>query len=121
MSSAIVVAWIALAAIHLMPALGLVSPAIRQVLYGIEPAGALATLLSHRAILFAALVLASLGAAAIPALRPGTAIAVTTSVIGYLVAYAANATPAGPLRKVALVDGIALAPLTVVWIDIARG
>jgi hypothetical protein len=113
-------AWIALAAIHLVPALGLVSSTLRQRIYGIDPGGDLAILLSHRAVIVAAIVTASLAAATFDTVRPATAYIVSASVIGFLFVYALGGMPAGPLRQVALVDCAALPLLVIVWLDLVR-
>ena len=114
------VAWLGLAVIHLLPALGLVSTTLRHRLYGIDPTGDMAILLAHRALIFAAVVLASLTAAAIDTVRPATALVVSTSVVGFLLVYALGGMPAGSLRQVALVDCAALPLLVIVWVEIAR-
>ena len=113
-------AWVALAAIHILPALGLVSSTLRQRLYGVEPGGDLAILLAHRAVIFATIVMASLLAIAVDTVRPGAAFFVSVSVVGFLFVYALGGMPAGPLRQVALVDCAALPLLVVVWIDLVR-
>lgn len=113
-------AWLALAAIHLLPAFGLISSAVRLRLYGVEPTGTMAILLSHRALIFAAIVLVSLTAAAVQAVRPGAAFAVSVSVVSFLIAYALGGLPAGALRQVALVDCAAVPLLILVWIDVVR-
>ena len=120
MTVAVRIAWTALAAIHLLPALGLVSTTLRNRLYGIDPTGDMAILLAHRALIFAAIVTASLAAAAFDAIRPATALAVSISVVGFLVVYAVGGMPTGALRQVALVDCAALPLLVVVWIDVVR-
>jgi hypothetical protein len=113
-------AWGALAAIHILPALGLVSSMLRQRLYGMDPQGDLAILLSHRAVIFVAIVMASLVAAAFDTVRPVTAFFVSVSVVGFLFVYALGGMPAGPLRQVALVDTAALPLLVIVWIGLVR-
>ena len=114
------IAWLALAAIHLLPALGLISSSIRYKLYGIEPTGNMAILLSHRALIFVAIVTASLAAATMNSVRPGAAVAVSVSVVGFLIAYSLGGLPSGALRQVALVDCLAVPLLVLVWIDIVR-
>jgi hypothetical protein len=113
-------AWAALAVIHLLPALGLVSSTLRLRLYGMDPGGDLAILLSHRAVIFVAIVMASLVAATFDTVRPATAYFVSVSVVGFLFVYALGGMPAGPLRQVALVDCVALPLLLIVWADIVR-
>ncbi len=113
-------AWLGLALIHILPAFGLASSILRQRLYGMDPVGDLGILLAHRALIFTALVAASLIATFVHAIRLPAAFAVTVSVIGFLVAYRLGGTPIGPLRQVALVDCVALPLLAIVWFDIAR-
>lgn len=114
------IAWVGLAMIHSLPAVGLVSPSVRQGLYGIEPPGSFAILLAHRAAIFVAIVVASLIAAVHGPSRAAVAIAVSISVVGFLIVYVAGGAPAGALRKVALADCVALPLLAIVWIDILR-
>ncbi|OYY90804.1 MAG: hypothetical protein B7Y45_06355 [Sphingomonas sp. 28-66-16] len=120
MKTIVRVAWLALAIIHLLPALGLISTSMRHRLYGVEPVGSFAILLSHRAFVFAAIVLASLFAVVNVQVRPAAAIAVSVSVVGFLIVYVAGGAPVGALRQVALVDCIAVPLLILVWIDVVR-
>ena len=113
-------AWMALAAIHLLPALSLGSDALRQRLYGMRPQGDLAVLLAHRSLIFAALVVASLTAAFVTRARFATAIPVTISVMGFLLAYSSQGAPAGPLRQIAWIDLAATPLLALVWWDAWR-
>lgn len=107
-------AWLALAAVHLPPTLPLVRPALLERLYGVQPSGDLALLLTHRAGLFAVLVVLSILAALDPGARRAASVSLALSVLGFLALYAAAGFPAGPLRRVALVDAAALAPLA--WV-----
>lgn len=113
-------AWIVLAAIHLLPALGLVSASVRQQLYGPVPTGDLSLLLAHRGLIFAALLVSALVAAIFTPARLATAFAVTVSVTGFLVLYAVEGCSGGPLRRIAIVDAAALPALLIIWLDLLR-
>lgn len=109
-------AWLALAVVHLPPALPLLAPAALERLYGVEPRGELGLLLTHRAALFAALVVLAIFAALDEGVRRAASLCVVLSVLGFLMLYAAAGLPGGALRRIALVDGVALAPLAwVTW------
>jgi hypothetical protein len=110
-------AWAALALVHVMPALATVSSSLRKRLYGLETDGALAVILTHRGVLFAAVFAACLYAALNPEARQLASIVVAISVIGFLIAYAAGGAPKGSLRSVALIDALALIPLAAVIAD----
>lgn len=108
-------AWAALALIHLAPASVLVYPAGLRALYGIEPGDDLGVLMRHRGALFSALVVLCVWAVFDPPCRPAASVAVTVSVVGFLVLYGQAGFPSGPLRRIALVDGVGLVPLGFVW------
>ena len=112
--------WLVLAAIHVLPAAGLVSASLRHRLYGVDPSGDIAILLAHRALLFGAIVVVSLVAAILEPWRPTAVLIVSVSVISFLIVYMLGGSPAGPLRQIALVDGAALLLLAIVWTDVAR-
>ncbi len=105
------VCWLLLAAVHLLPALVGFSPGLGAKLYGLTATGDLAVVLTHRGLLFLAVLLACLGAAVDPASRRLASVVVTVSVVGFLVTWARGATRGGPLKRVALVDLLALPPL----------
>ena len=63
------VAWALLALVHAVPAAALVAPGALRRLYGIEPGGELAVLLTHRGALFLALTVLGAFAAVDPAVR----------------------------------------------------
>jgi hypothetical protein len=113
----IVLAWAALALVHLMPALATFSPALRRRLYGIESDGALKVMLTHRGVLFAAVLVACVYAAMAPEARQLASLVVAISLIGFLIVYSASGAPKGPLRNVALVDAVAIIPLAIVCAD----
>lgn len=113
----IALAWAALALVHLMPPLATFSPALRRRLYGMESDGALKVMLTHRGVLFAAVLVACVYAAMIPEARQLASLVVAISLVGFLIVYAGASAPKGPLRSVALVDTVALIPLALVCAD----
>jgi hypothetical protein len=110
------IAWGVLALVHAAPAAALVVPGALRRLYGLELGGDLRVLLVHRGALFFALVVLCVFALFDPAARRAAGVAVALSVVGYLGVYAQAGFPAGPLRRVALVDTFAVAPLLVVLV-----
>lgn len=106
--------WLALAAIHAAPAAVLLAPALGERLYGPMPGGIAALLLQHRAALFLAVLAVALLAAASPGARRAASLVVGISVAGFLGVYLGHGAPAGPLRRVAVVDALALLPLGLV-------
>ena len=114
-------AWALLALIHAPPAAVLFAPSALPALYGIASDGELAVLLRHRGALFLGLVVLCLWALVDPGTRRAAGGVVGVSVVSFLVLYARAGFPAGPLRKVALVDALGLAPLLVVVVDGWRG
>jgi hypothetical protein len=107
-------AWIALALIHLLPAVSAFRPSLIERLYGVSPSGDLSVILQHRGVLFVAIVVACIFGALEPSARRPLAIVVAISVVGFLISYARAGMPRGPLRRVALVDAIGLVPLAIV-------
>lgn len=107
-------AWALLALVHLSPAAAAVSPALINRLYGVAPAGNLGVILAHRGVLFLAIIAACVCAVFDPPARRALSLVVAVSVVGFLVLYARAGAPAGPLRRIAIVDAIALVPLLVV-------
>ncbi len=110
------IAWIALALIHATPALAVFAPQTVARLYGVAPDGDLGVLLVHRGALFLAIVVGCLWAAVDGSARRVTSVLVTISVVGFLIVYWRSGAPVGPLRKIALVDAVALAPLAFVLV-----
>lgn len=106
-------AWIVLALVHAPPALVALRPTMMARLYGLDPVGDASLLLVHRGVLFLAIVALALVAAFDAGARRAAVIAVGVSVIGYLVLYARQGMPPGPLRTVALADLFAVLPLAV--------
>lgn len=109
-------AWVLLAMIHASPAAVLFAPDLVRRLYGVEAQGNLGVLLIHRGALFLAILIACLFAVLDPAVRRALSVLVAVSVIGFLIVYARAGFPAGALRAIAIVDGVALVPLAfVLW------
>ncbi len=106
--------WLALAVIHVMPSLPAIRPAMIKSLYGIEPTGALGLLLSHRAALFAIVLIVCIWAIFAPEVRRVASVVAGVSMISFLVFYARSGYPVGGLRTVALVDLVGLIPL--LWV-----
>lgn len=113
----IVVPWLALALVHMPPALAAFLPALRQRMYGVDETPQLAVILAHRGILFLAVAAVSAYAAFDPEARRAAAIVAAISVVGFLLIYAAARLPKGPLRFVAIADCAALLPLAGVSAD----
>jgi hypothetical protein len=118
-----VLAFLALAVVHLLPIAPIFAPEALTRLYGVSPADtALLVLLRHRAVLLALVGLLCLWAAAAETVRPAALAAAALNLASFLAFMALYGNPAGPLRTVALVDLIALAPLAVAaWGTLARG
>jgi hypothetical protein len=111
----ITIGWVLLAAIHAAPAAVFFAPGLGARLYGPLPEGIVALLLlQHRAALFLAVLAVALLAAASPGARRAASLVVGISVVGFLWAYLAQGAPEGPLRRVAIIDALALLPLGLV-------
>lgn len=113
MSSTITaLAFVFLALLHLLPAAAAVRPRLLTSLYGAEPGSTAFALLQHRAALFAAVCLVCVWAAFDPATRPAASALCATSMVTFLVIYAARGRPAA-LRTIALADLAGLPALAV--------
>ena len=110
------ICWAAIVAIHLYPSLPLVRPALVRRLYGVDDRGALGLLLSHRAALFAIVVVVAGWAIADPGVRGVASVVAAISMASFLALYARFGRPAGPLRTIAIVDAVGLAPLA--WVTL---
>lgn len=108
------IAWLLLAAVHVSPAAVLFRPSLVQTLYGASPYGPAGLLLTHRGAIFLAIVVAALWAAFDPSVRRLASVLVGITVILFLLLYVRAGLPDGPLRKIATVDALALAPLLLV-------
>ena len=106
-------AWVLLALLHALPAIALVRPSLLTTLYGVESAAPAYTLLWHRSALFAVILLICCWAAFRPEVRQLAAVAVAISMIGFLLIYWAQGTPAD-LRTIAIADLIGLPALAFV-------
>lgn len=112
MERAVKLAWLVLGLLHVAPAATAVSPRLVQRLYGVAPSGDLELLVvMHRGVLFCAIVTSCVLGAFDPAARRALGVVVGTSMVGYLLLYWRAGMPTGPLRVVALVDLLGLAPL----------
>jgi hypothetical protein len=110
------IAWFLLAAVHVSPAAVLFRPGLVEQLYGTSPDGPASLLLTHRGATFLAILVAAIWAAFDPSVRRMAAVLVAITVVGFLLLYVRAGLPAGPLRKIAIVDALALAPLLfVLW------
>jgi hypothetical protein len=109
--------WLALALIHLMPALVLFVPSLTERLYGVPPTGDVGLLLVHRGALFLGVLLVALYAAFAPEARRAASIVVAVSMLSFLFLYVRAGFPAGSLRTIALADLAGLLPLALVMWD----
>ena len=115
------ISWALLAlAVHGAPALLFLRPQMTETLYGVSAKGDLGFLLVHRGALFLGIVALSLYALVERSARRPASIVLSISMIGFLVLYLQASAPAGPLRKVALVDLAGLVPLAIVLWDAWR-
>lgn len=108
------ICWVILALIHVSPAVIFIRPGLIQKLYGVAPVGDVGMLLAHRGALFFVIVVAAIFAIFDPGVRRLASVLVGISVVSFLYLYASSNFPAGPLRTIALMDGIAIIPLVLV-------
>ena len=113
-------AWGMLLLVHLSPTAVLFSPGMVQKLYRLEPSGITGLLLTHRGAQFLAVVVVCAFAAFDVEARRASSLVVAISVIGFLALYARTGLPDGPLRRIAMVDLAALAPLALVLLTAWR-
>ena len=106
--------WIALAIIHFSPAAVAFQPSLLKTLYGLEAKGPLGLLMSHRGVLFLAVLLVCVLAVFDPGARRAAALVTGVSVLGFLIAFAGAGFPSGPVRTIAIVDAFAVLPLGLV-------
>lgn len=114
MANVMTLSWGLLAVVHLAPALVFARPGLVERLYEVSPTGDVGVLLVHRGALFASLVMIATVAAFDPGARRAAALALATSVVGFLVVYLRAGSPEGALRTIAIVDAGALVPLAIV-------
>lgn len=108
--------WLLVALIHAMPSLPLVRPGMIERMYGVAGNDSLTLLLSHRAALFATVLVLAIWAIIQPEVRRAASVVAALSMLSFLLVYARHGMPAGALRTVALVDLLGLFPLAwVMW------
>lgn len=100
-------AWLLLAAIHLLPALAALRPSLLTTLYGMEPGTTAFLLVQHRALLFVAVLAACLWAVFDANVRRLAVVMTAISMIGFLLLYWLGGAPEA-LRLIAIVDLIGL-------------
>lgn len=104
------IAWLILAAVHLMPALAFFRPALLTQLYRLQADNPLFLLMRHRAALFLAVLVVSIWSAFDPAPRRLAFVAAGISMMSFLALYWQAGSPKA-LRKIAKVDLIGLPAL----------
>lgn len=108
--------WTILAVIHVMPALVLFAPDLTLKLYGVPSDGNVGILVTHRGGLFLGVFIAALLAVFIYDMRRLASVVVAISVISFLFLYLRAGLPDNNLRKIAIIDVLALLPLAwVTW------
>jgi hypothetical protein len=113
----VTLAWLALVLVHTPPALATFSPGLRNRMYGVDGAGPLGLILTHRGVLFLAVASVCVLAAFNTEARVAAALVTSISLLGFLAAYALTGAPKR-LRTIALVDTAALIPLAFVLADV---
>ena len=109
------IAWLLLAALHALPGLAFVRPALLTRLYGVGPGEASYLLLQHRAALFVVVVLLCATAAFDPQVRRVAVVGTALAMLSFLALYVSGGQPPN-LRTIALADAIGLLPLAyVAW------
>jgi len=106
--------WGLLVLIHLTPTFVLIAPGLVERLYGVSAQGDLGVLLTHRGGLFLAIMVAAIFAAFVPDSRKLASLVVGISMLSFLILYMRAGWPAGPLRKIAMMDAVGLVPLAFV-------
>ncbi len=106
--------WLVLALIHVMPAFVLFVPDMTMKLYGVSSEGEAGILLVHRGGLFLAICVAASFAIFMLDMRRLASVIVAISVMSFLIVYLRAGLPDNSLRKVAIIDCFALAPLALV-------
>lgn len=108
------ISWGLLALLHVSPSLAAFVPGMIERLYSVPSDGDLGVLLSHRGLLFLAVLVAAIYAALDPSARKLASVVCAISMVGFLVLYARAGMPQGALRKIAIADLAGLLPL--VWV-----
>jgi len=101
------IVWLALAAVHLMPALAFFRPGTLTSLYRITSDNPLFLLMHHRAALFLAVFVSCVWAAFDPGARKVAGVVTAISMLSFLVLYWRAGSPPA-LRQIALVDAAGL-------------
>lgn len=109
-------AWLALMLVHTPPALATFSARLRKRMYGVDDAGPLGPILTHRGVLFLAVACVCVLAAFNHEARIAAVLVTSISVLGFLIAYGMAGSPKR-LRTIALADAVALIPLVLVGFD----
>ena len=78
------IAWLALALLHLLPAIAMVRPSLLSELYGIDAASPAFPLVWHRAALFGVVMVIAIWASVRPEVRPLASVAVGFSMITFI-------------------------------------
>ena len=112
--------WLILAAGHVLPAVSAFRPEMLVRMYGVAADGDLALLMRHRGLLFLAVVVVALWAAADPAVRGLATVVLAISVGGFLALFVMAGSPPG-LRQIAIVDLALLPVLVVAAVRLAAG
>ncbi len=122
MSRWIAAGFIGLGVLHAPAALGAFAPDVLIALYG---AGAgdtdIRIMLQHRAALFTLITVAAFTAAIVARWRVPAAILAGWSMVTFLGYYMAAGAPDGPLRKIAIADGVGLPVLLLLGFALWRG
>ena len=122
MSRWIAAGFVGLGLLHAPAALSAFAPDALIALYGPRAGDPdLRVVLQHRAALFALITIAGFAAAAIPRWRVPTAIVAGWSMATFLVFYLTAGAPEGPLRKIAIADGVGMVVLLFLAIALWRG
>ena len=113
------IAWLVLAAIHLMPALAVFAPSLLTRIYGLDKGNPLFLLMRHRAALFLAIFVMCIWCSFDPRPRQMAGVVVAISMVSFLLLYWWQGSPTA-LRRIALVDLVGLPALAiVVWQGVA--
>ncbi len=107
------ISWLALAAIHFMPALAFFRPSTMTAMYRLEASNPLFLLMHHRAALFLAVFLLCLWSAFDATPRKAAVLVTAISMLSFIALYFSNGSPK-PLKTIATVDLIGLPFLALV-------
>lgn len=111
-----------LALVHAPAALGAVSSDALIVLYGkVAAEPAIIVMLQHRGALFALVTVAAAAAVLRPQWHIPAAILAGWSMVSFLGLYLASGAPDGPLRKIAVADGVGIAVLSALAVALWQG